>query len=174
MEMAKFRAGRMLWANIVNAYTGGCARKMFTHAVTSGWNITAYDPYVNMLRGTTEAMSASLAGVHSLEVLPFDTAYESPTEFSSRIARNVQLLLKNESHFDNVVDPAGGSYYIENLTQSIAEQAWKLFKGSGGTGRLYGRFPRRFHSRRREGFGRGEGQRRGHAPHRTPRHKPIP
>ena len=128
MEMAKFRAGRMLWANIVNAYTGGCARKMFTHAVTSGWNITAYDPYVNMLRGTTEAMSASLAGVHSLEVLPFDTAYESPTEFSSRIARNVQLLLKNESHFDNVVDPAGGSYYIENLTQSIAEQAWKLFK----------------------------------------------
>ena len=128
MEMAKFRAARMLWANIVNAYTGGCARKMFTHAVTSGWNITAYDPYVNMLRGTTEAMSASLAGVHSLEVLPFDTAYESPTEFSSRIARNVQLLLKNESHFDNVVDPAGGSYYIENLTQSIAEQAWKLFK----------------------------------------------
>lgn len=128
MEMAKFRAGRMLWANIMNAYTDGCARKMFTHAVTAGWNVTAYDPYVNMLRGTTEAMSASLAGVHSLEVLPFDAAYESPTEFSSRIARNVQLLLKNESHFDNVTDPAGGSYYIENLTQSIAEQAWKLFK----------------------------------------------
>ncbi len=128
MEIAKFRAGRMLWANIMNAYTGGCARKMFTHAVTSKWNITAYDPYVNMLRGTTEAMSASLAGVHSLEVLPFDAAFESPTEFSSRIARNVQLLLKNESHFDNIVDPAGGSYYIENLTASIAEQAWKLFK----------------------------------------------
>ena len=128
MEMAKFRAGRMLWANIMNAYADGCARKMFTHAVTTTWNITAYDPYVNMLRGTTEAMSASLAGVHSLEVMPFDTAYESPTEFSSRIARNVQLLLKNESHFDNVVDPAGGSYYIENLTASIAEQAWNLFK----------------------------------------------
>lgn len=128
MEMAKFRAGRLLWANIMNAYTDGCARKMFTHAVTSCWNITAYDPYVNMLRGTTEAMSASLAGVHSLEVVPFDAAFESPTEFSSRIARNVQLLLKNESHFDSVVDPAGGSYYIENLTKSIAEQAWKLFK----------------------------------------------
>ena len=128
MEMAKFRAGRMLWANIMNAYTDGCARKMFTHAVTADWNVTAYDPYVNMLRGTTEAMSASLAGVHSLEVRPFDAAYESPTEFSSRIARNVQLLLKSESHFDNVVDPAGGSYYIENLTQSIAEQAWKLFR----------------------------------------------
>ena len=128
MEMAKFRAGRMLWANIVNAYADGCARKMFVHAVTSEWNITAYDPYVNMLRGTTEAMSAALAGVHSLEVRPFDTAYETPTEFSSRIARNVQLLLKKESHFDNVVDPAGGSYYIENLTKSIAEQAWNLFK----------------------------------------------
>lgn len=128
MEMAKFRAGRMLWSNIMNSYTNGCARKMFTHAVTSKWNVTAYDPYVNMLRGTTEAMSASLAGVHSLEVLPFDAGYENPTEFSSRIARNVQLLLKHETHFDSVVDPAGGSYYIETLTQSIAEEAWKLFK----------------------------------------------
>lgn len=128
MEMAKFRAGRMLWANIASKYADGCARKMTVHAVTSTWNMTAYDPYVNMLRGTTEAMSASLAGVHSLEVLPFDATYENATDFSSRIARNVQLLLKNESHFDNVTDPAGGSYYIENLTQSIAEQAWKLFK----------------------------------------------
>ena len=128
MEMAKFRAARMLWANIVNAYTDGCARKMFIHAVTSGWNITAYDPYVNMLRGTTEAMSAALAGVHSLEVTPFNAAYEEPTEFSSRIARNVQLILKKESHFDNVVDPAGGSYYIENLTDSISKHAWNLFR----------------------------------------------
>ena len=130
MEIAKFRAARMLWANIVKAYNPQCpcSAKMFTHAVTSKWNITAYDPYVNMLRGTTEAMSAAISAIHSLEVLPFNTAYEKPTEFSSRIARNVQLLLKNESHFDNVVDPAGGSYYIENLTQSIAEQAWALFK----------------------------------------------
>ncbi len=130
MEIAKFRAARMLWANIVQAYAPKypCGAKMFAHAVTSKWNITAYDPYVNMLRGTTEAMSAAISAVHSLEVLPFDTAYEQPTEFSSRIARNVQLLLKNESHFDNVVDPAGGSYYIENLTQSIADQAWALFK----------------------------------------------
>ena len=128
MEMAKFRAARMLWANIVNAYTDGCARKMFVHAVTSGWNITAYDPYVNMLRGTTEAMSAALAGVHSLEVVPFDAAFEQPTEFSARIARNVQLILKKESHFDNVVDPAGGSYYIENLTDSISQHAWNLFR----------------------------------------------
>ena len=129
MEIAKFRAARILWANIVEAYKPecGCSGKMLAHAVTSRWNMTAYDPYVNMLRGTTEAMSASIAGVHSLEVLPFDAPYESPTEFSSRIARNVQLLLKHESHFDNIVDPAGGSYYIETLTQSIAEQAWKLF-----------------------------------------------
>ena len=100
---------------------------MFAHAVTSTWNQTAYDPYVNMLRGTTEAMSATLGGVHSLEVLPFDYAFEQPTEFSKRIARNVELLLKHESHFAQVIDPAGGSYYIENLTKNIAEQAWKLF-----------------------------------------------
>ena len=130
MEIAKFRAARMLWANIVKAYNPACscAEKMLLHAITSRWNMTLYDPYVNMLRGTTEAMSASIAGVHSLEVLPFNAAYEAATEFSERIARNVQLLLKHESHFDEVVDPAGGSYYIENLTQSIAREAWKLFK----------------------------------------------
>ena len=129
MEIAKFRAARMLWANIVKGYgpAKNCACKMQIHAETSRWNQTVYDPYVNMLRGTTEAMSATIAGVHSLEVTPFDAAFESPTEFSKRIARNVELLLKNESHFDQVVDPAGGSYYVENLTQSIAAEAWKLF-----------------------------------------------
>ena len=100
---------------------------MFAHATTSTWNQTVYDPYVNMLRGTTEAMSATLAGVHSLEVTPFNASYETPDEFSKRIARNVELLLKHESHFDQVVDPAGGSYYIETLTKSIAAEAWKLF-----------------------------------------------
>ena len=100
---------------------------MFAHAITSTWNQTVYDPYVNMLRGTTEAMSATLAGVHSLEVTPFNASYETPDEFSKRIARNTELLLKHESHFDQVVDPAGGSYYIENLTKSIANEAWKLF-----------------------------------------------
>ena len=93
---------------------------MIAHAVTSTWKQTVYDPYVNMLRGTTEAMSASLAGVHSLEVTPFDYAFEAPTDFSKRIARNVELLLKHESHFDRVVDVAGGSYYVENLTRNIA------------------------------------------------------
>ena len=130
MEMAKFRAARMLWANIVKAYNPekDCACKMFAHAVTSSWNQTVYDPYVNMLRGTTEAMSAAIAGVHSLEVLPFDYAFEAPTEFSLRIARNSELLLKHESHFDHVVDPAGGSYFIESLTKNIATEAWALFR----------------------------------------------
>lgn len=130
MEIAKFRAARMLWANIVEAYKTGsnCAAKMNVFAVTTRWNNTMYDPYVNMLRGTTEAMSAAIAGVSSIEVLPFDSAYETPTEFSERIARNVQLLLKEESHFDQVIDPAGGSYYLETLTQSIADNAWALFK----------------------------------------------
>ncbi len=130
MEIAKFRAGRLLWANIVKAYSPKreCAGKMCVHAVTSEWNQTAYDPYVNMLRGTTEAMSAAIAGVYSLEVLPFNYSYEEADTFSKRIARNTELLLKHESHFDQVVDPSGGSYYIENLTSSIAEQAWALFQ----------------------------------------------
>ena len=129
VEMAKFRAARMLWANIVKKYEPACdcSCKMFVHARTSAWNQTVYDPYVNMLRGTTEAMSAAIAGVHSLEVLPFDYAYTTPTEFSERIARNQSLLLKHESHFDQVIDPAGGSYYIETLTKSVADEAWKLF-----------------------------------------------
>ncbi|MEG1649640.1 MAG: methylmalonyl-CoA mutase family protein [Rikenellaceae bacterium] len=130
IEIAKFRAARMLWANIVKKYnpTKDCASKMKVHAITSKFNITAYDPYVNMLRGTTESMSAAIAGVSSIEVLPFDTAFQAPSEFSSRIARNAQLLLKDESHFDQVTDVAGGSYYVETLTQSIADAAWSLFK----------------------------------------------
>ncbi len=129
MEMAKFRAGRLLWSNIISAYEPKqkCSCKMRVHAQTSAWNQTAYDPYVNMLRGTTEAMSAALSGVVSLEVLPFNHSYEKATKFSKRIARNVELLLKHESHFDQVADVAGGSYYIENLTNSIADEAWKLF-----------------------------------------------
>ncbi|MDR2814655.1 MAG: acyl-CoA mutase large subunit family protein [Prevotellaceae bacterium] len=130
IEIAKIRAARMLWANIVRAYKPekSCAERMKIHAVTSAWNQTAYDAYVNMLRGTTEAMSAAIAGADSLEVLRFDKAFKKSSEFSNRVARNTQILLKEEAHFDQVVDPAAGSYYIETLTQSIAEEAWKLFK----------------------------------------------
>ncbi len=129
MEIAKFRAARALWANVVDAYgVEGCPSKMNIHAVTSQWNQTVYDSYVNMLRGTTEAMSAAIAGVNSLEVLPFDYSFREPNEFSNRIARNAQIILKEEAHFDKVVDPAAGSYYIENLTQSIMDTAWAMFK----------------------------------------------
>jgi methylmalonyl-CoA mutase len=81
-----------------------------------------------MLRGTTESMSATIAGIDSLTVTPFNNAFEKATDFSDRIARNTQILLKEESYFDKIVDPAGGSYYIEILTNSIAEHAWKLFQ----------------------------------------------
>ena len=130
MEIAKFRAARVVWANIVKAWgvDCDCACKMHVHAVTSQWNQTVYDAYVNMLRGTTETMSAAIAGVDSIEVLPFDHAFRAPGEFSNRIARNVQSILKEESHFNKIVDPAAGSYYIEELTQSIIDAAWKLFK----------------------------------------------
>ena len=131
MEIAKFRAARMLWAEIVKAYGAdpqGCdCCKMHVHAVTSKFNMTIYDAHVNLLRSMTESMSAALAGVNSIETLPFDLTYKCPDEFSERIARNQQVLLRDESHLDKVVDPAGGSYYIETLTASIAEQAWKLF-----------------------------------------------
>lgn len=130
MEIAKFRSARMLWAQIVKQY--GVADelcKMAVHAETSRFNQTVYDAYVNLLRSQTECMSAALAGVDSITVTPFDTPYKTPDEFSERIARNQQFLLKEESHLDKVVDPAGGSYYVETLTVAIAEQAWNVFLG---------------------------------------------
>jgi len=131
MELAKFRAARMLWAQIVKQYEPkddeSC--KMIVNATTSTYNQTVFDSYVNLLRSQTEAMSASLAGIHSMVVVPFDTPYEQPNDFSERIARNQQLLLKEESHFGQVVDPGAGSYYIEHLTDSLAVEAWKIFLG---------------------------------------------
>ena len=129
MEIAKFRAARMLWAEIVRQYKPACtcAEKMVCHATTSRFNQTIYDAYVNLLRSQTEAFSAAVAGVDSMTVTPFDTPYKTPDEFSQHIARNQQHLLKEEAHMDKVVDPAGGSYYVETLTVSIAREAWKLF-----------------------------------------------
>ncbi len=128
MELAKFRAARMLWAQIVAQYGADKeAAKMHVHATTSRFNQTIYDAHVNLLRSQTEAMSAALAGVDSITSTPFDTPYKTPDDFSERIARNQQFLLKEESHLDKVVDPAGGSYYVEHLTVAIAEEAWKLF-----------------------------------------------
>ena len=146
LEIAKFRAVRWLWAEIVKAYHPvcdcpegccgddgckegfcACACKMVAHARTSKWNMTVYDAHVNLLRTQTETMSAALAGVDSITVLPYDYAFKTPDEFSERIARNQQLLLREECHFDKVTDPAAGSYYIEVLTQSLADAAWRLF-----------------------------------------------
>ncbi|KAA6309736.1 Methylmalonyl-CoA mutase, partial [termite gut metagenome] len=144
LEIAKFRAARLLWANIVASYDakGGsdeyrCAAKMNIHAETSTFNLTLFDAHVNLLRTQTEAMSAALAGVDSIAVTPFDKAYQTPDELSERLARNQQLLLKEESHFDKVVDPAAGSYYIENLTVSIAKQAWDIFLKVEDAGGFY-------------------------------------
>ena len=141
MEIAKFRAARMLWAEIVKAYGSNpdncdCC-KMKAHAVTSRFNMTIYDAHVNLLRSMTESMSAAMAGVDSIETLPFDLPYKNPDDFSERIARNQQVLLRDESHLDKVVDPAGGSYYVETLTASIAEQAWKLFNEVEEAGGFY-------------------------------------
>ncbi|MDR2774843.1 MAG: methylmalonyl-CoA mutase small subunit [Tannerella sp.] len=149
MEIAKFRAARRLWAEIVKTYQPGCncqpacgddsgdgcgnngfcacACRMKAHARTSAWNLTVFDAYVNLLRTQTETMSAAIAGVDSITVSPYDEIFKTPDDFSERIARNQQLLLKEECHFDKVADPAAGSYYIETLTHSLAEAAWKLF-----------------------------------------------
>ena len=129
MEIAKFRAARMLWARIVEQYKPKCAdaAKMNVCASTSRFNQTIYDAHVNLLRSQTETFSAAVAGVDSIVTTPFDLPYKTPDTFSERIARNQQFLLKEESHMDKVVDTAGGSYYVETLTVSIANEAWKLF-----------------------------------------------
>lgn len=129
MEIAKFRAARMLWAQIVEQYKPASldSAKMMVCATTSRFNQTIYDAHVNLLRSQTETFSACVAGVDSIVTTPFDVPYQRPDAFSERIARNQQFLLKEESHMDKVVDPAGGSYYVETLTVSIANEAWKLF-----------------------------------------------
>lgn len=129
MELSKFRAARLLWAEIVKQYEpkDDASCMMCVNAITSRYNMTLFDSYVNLLRSQTEAMSAALAGVHSIEVTPFNAVYETPDDFSERIARNQQLLLKEESHFDKVVDPGAGSYFIEELTTSLATEGWKIF-----------------------------------------------
>ena len=129
MEIAKLRAARILWAKIGNAYGIESSKsRIQIHSTSSEWNMAIYDPYINMLRGTTEAMSAIIGGTDILSVLPFDYPYGRTTDFSDRIARNVQIILREEACFDRVMDPSAGSYYIETLTDSIAEKTWDLFR----------------------------------------------
>jgi len=129
VEIAKLRALRFLWAKIMNEYgiNNAESAKMYIHSLSSSRNKTIYDPYVNMLRTTTETMSAALGGADSITVIPFDISLNKDSVLGKRIARNQQLLLKGESYFDKVNDPAAGSYYIETITDNLIQSAWKLF-----------------------------------------------
>ncbi len=129
MEIAKLRAARLLWSRVVSAFGGGDeAQKMVIHARTSAWNKTAYDPYVNMLRATTESFSAVVGGTESLHTGCFDETLRPPDDFSRRIARNTQIVLQQEAHLTKVLDPAGGSWYVERLTDTVARNAWGIFQ----------------------------------------------
>ncbi|HOW74428.1 MAG TPA: methylmalonyl-CoA mutase family protein [Candidatus Competibacteraceae bacterium] len=129
MEIARLRAARMLWAKIVQAFGGNAeAQKMSIHARTSAWNQTVYDPHVNLLRGTTEAFSAIVGGCDSLHISPFDELINTPDEFSRRVARNTHTVLREETHITHTVDPAGGSWYVESLTDAVARQSWAIFQ----------------------------------------------
>jgi methylmalonyl-CoA mutase len=129
MEIAKLRAARYLWSRILQAYPHeeGELPPMFISSQTSRWNMTLYDPHTNLLRATSESMSAVLGGTDTLTVHPYDGLLEKTGELSRRIARNTQIILKEEAYLDKVVDPAAGSYYIENLTDTLVRGAWKLF-----------------------------------------------
>lgn len=129
MEVAKLRAARLLWAKIVKAFGGSSeAQKLSIHARTSAWNKTLYDPYVNMLRTTTEAFAGVVGGCNSLHVSPYDEVARAPDEFSRRIARNTHIILREECNIPRSIDPAGGSWYVEWLTDAVAKQAWRLFQ----------------------------------------------
>ncbi len=127
LEIAKFRSARKLWRTVLNAYKVDDVHHVYLHASSSSWNKTIYDPYVNMLRSTTEGMSAAIAGCDAITLQPFDAAFRRPDAFSRRIARNSQIILKEEAYLDKVADAAAGSYYIETLTDTIAEAAWECF-----------------------------------------------
>ncbi|MDR0763153.1 MAG: methylmalonyl-CoA mutase family protein, partial [Bacteroidales bacterium] len=127
MEIAKIRAARVLFNAVATEYGSKNGAKIFIHSSSSTWNKAVYDPYVNMLRSTTETMSAAIGGADSVSTINFDCAYEKADDFSARIARNQQILLKEESFIDKVADPAAGSYYIEYISNAIAEAAWKIF-----------------------------------------------
>ncbi len=130
MEIAKLRAARLLWAKIVSEFKPKNPKSSMlrTHSQTSGWSLTEQDPYNNVVRTTIEAMAAVFGGTQSLHTNALDEAIALPTEFSARIARNTQLIIQEETGITKVVDPWGGSYFMENLTQSIADKAWELIE----------------------------------------------
>ncbi|MBR5828998.1 MAG: methylmalonyl-CoA mutase [Bacteroidaceae bacterium] len=130
MEIAKMRAARMLWAKIIKSFNPKNPKSMAlrTHCQTSGWSLTEQDPFNNVGRTVIEAMSAAMGHTQSLHTNALDEAIALPTDFSARIARNTQIYLQEETNICRVIDPWGGSYYIESLTQEIADKAWKLIQ----------------------------------------------
>jgi len=130
LEIAKLRAARYLWWRIMKGFGAKNPRSMMlrTHCQTSGWSLTAQDPYNNIIRTTIEAMAAVFGGTQSLHTNALDEAIALPTEFSARIARNTQIILQEETHLTHVIDPWGGSYFMESLTQEMIDKAWSLIQ----------------------------------------------
>jgi len=130
LEVAKMRAARLLWCRIMTASgaTNPKSLMLRTHCQTSGWSLTEQDPYNNVVRTTIEAMAAVFGGTQSLHTNALDEAIALPTEFSARIARNTQLIIQEETHITNVVDPWAGSYMMESLTQEMADKAWAILE----------------------------------------------
>ncbi len=128
LEIAKLRAARLLWFRIMSEFAPNNPKSSMlrTHCQTSGWSLTEQDPYNNVVRTTVEAMAAVFGGTQSLHTNSLDEAIALPTEFSSRIARNTQLIIQEETHIPNVIDPWAGSYMMEKLTQEMADAAWKI------------------------------------------------
>lgn len=139
LEIAKLRAFRLIWSQILDTYQEGLSQKYpaYIHAQTSTLNISLKDSYNNILRTTTEAMSAAIGSADAITVIPFDNLYNEENSFSDRIARNIQLILKEEAYFDKVADPSAGSYFIEHLTTHLAEEAWKIFQEIEKNGGFY-------------------------------------
>ena len=127
-EIAKFRAARLLWQRVLDGYEIEKRKPLFIQAESVRWNKSAADPHNNILRATTEAMAAIIGGADSIMAEPFDAVYKQPDDFSARIARNISHILENESHLDKTANPADGSWYIEKLTDQIAEKAWEFFR----------------------------------------------
>jgi methylmalonyl-CoA mutase len=130
LEVAKMRAARLLWCRIMKGFDAKSPKSLMlrTHCQTSGWSLTEQDPYNNVVRTTIEAMAAVFGGTQSLHTNSFDEAIALPTEFSSRIARNTQLIIQEETHITSVIDPWAGSYMMERLTQDMADAAWKIIE----------------------------------------------
>ncbi|MBT2334812.1 methylmalonyl-CoA mutase [Variovorax paradoxus] len=130
LEVAKMRAARLLWCRIMKEFNPKNPKSLMlrTHCQTSGWSLTEQDPYNNIVRTTIEAMAAVFGGTQSLHTNALDEAIALPTEFSSRIARNTQLIIQEETHITNVVDPWAGSYMMEKLTQDMADAAWAIIE----------------------------------------------